>query len=138
VKQQSMVFDAWALVAYFKNERPAADRVEEILHQAAEHEVILYVSLINLGEVYYSLGRTLGHRIAEQTLQQIQRLPIQLLAVGEAQVLQAAEYKMTYPISYADAFALGAAIANQATLLTGDPELNRLQQLVAIEFLQRS
>jgi predicted nucleic acid-binding protein len=44
---------------------------------------------------------------------------------------------MLYPISYADAFAVAAALQQNATLVTGDPELNKLQGRVSIEMLQR-
>jgi predicted nucleic acid-binding protein len=38
-------------------------------------------------------------------------------------VLEAALIKASHAISYADAFAVATAMAHDATLLTGDPEL---------------
>jgi predicted nucleic acid-binding protein len=126
VKKPSYVFDAWALVAYLKNEGPAAERVEEVLHQAGNEEAEIFLSLINLGEVYYAIGRSKGKTLADQTLAQIRRLPIFLLDVNEASALQAATYKMSYALSYADCFALATAVQQEAMLLTGDLEFEKL------------
>lgn len=138
MKKPGFVFDAWALVAYFKNEIPAADRVAELLHQAGNHELDVFLSLINLGEVYYTLGRTKGRAFAEQILVHIRQLPINLLALEETTVFQAATYKTIYAISYADSFALAAAVQHDATLITGDPEFDKLHGQFAIERLYRA
>ena len=47
-------------------------------------------------------------------------------------------YKMLYPISFADAFAAAAAFQQHATLVTGDPEFNKLQEIIKIEMLPRN
>ncbi len=53
----SVCLDAFALLAWLKDE-PGADLVEGFLNQAdSETDFDCFVSLINLGEVYYRLGR---------------------------------------------------------------------------------
>ncbi len=42
---------------------------------------------------------------------------------NETRVLQAATIKAAHAIAYADAFAVATAVALDATLLTGDPEI---------------
>lgn len=42
---------------------------------------------------------------------------------SEQRILEAARLKADRPIAYGDAFAAATAIAHDATLLTGDPEL---------------
>jgi predicted nucleic acid-binding protein len=64
-------------------------------------------------------------------------LPIEILPVNETAVFAAARWKMRYPLSYADAFAAAAAEEYQATLLTGDPELLALTNVLKIETLQK-
>jgi hypothetical protein len=49
-----IVLDAWAILAYLQREEPAASRVREILKKAEARQVDLFVSLINVGEVFYS------------------------------------------------------------------------------------
>ena len=43
--------------------------------------------------------------------------------------------KGTYPISYADAFAVATAIERSGILVTGDPELKRLEKDKKVEIL---
>ena len=42
---------------------------------------------------------------------------------GESRIIAAARIKAEHPMAYADAFAAATAIAHEATLWTGDPEL---------------
>lgn len=133
-----VVFDTWALVALLEKEEPAAGQVQLLLGQAAASEVDCLFSLINLGEIYYIVGRRHGIQAADETLAELIEAPITLLAASHEVVIQAASFKMAHPISYADAFALSAAIQYKATLITREPEFGRLRHLVDIEFLQRT
>lgn len=131
------VLDSWALIALLNEEYPAAGEVEELLQQAADGHVFLALSMINLGEIYYLVGRTRGSEAAGRFLSQIKRLPIQIVQANERRVLAAASLKMAQAISYADAFAAAAAIELDATLLTDDPELFKLAGQVKIHPLRR-
>ena len=131
------LLDSWAILAYLKEESPADKRVIELLGQAREGTIKLFISIINLGEVYYIVGRIRGEDFAEQTLDDLRLLPIEILPVNETAVFAAARWKMRYPLSYADAFAAAAAEEYQATLLTGDPELLALTNVLKIETLQK-
>ena len=131
------VLDSWAVLALLQKKNPAAERVAELMRKAGQNEVQLAMSLINLGEVYYIFGRKNGVQAAEEILTTIQKLPIQILPAAEHSVITAARYKMNNFIAYADAFAVAAAKKLDAVLLTGDPELLSLAQVVQIERLDR-
>ena len=131
------LLDSWAILAYLKKESPADLRVLELLEEAREGNVLLFLSVINLGEIYYIVGRARGEDTAQYILEEIKRLPIEILPVDETDVLAAARWKMRYPMAYADAFAASAAQDLQAILLTGDPELLALKGLLEIEILKR-
>lgn len=131
------ILDSWALIALLNNEQPAYGQVEALLRQAAEGQAYLGLSLINLGEIYYIVGRKRGSGAADRFLDQIKQLPIQIIQPTEARVLAAARLKITHAISYADAFAAAAAIEIEAPLLTGDPELFQLADQVTIQPLYR-
>ena len=60
---KSFVLDASALMTFFEN-RPGAAKVEEILRGAADSQRPLAMSVINWGEVYYSIWRTHGEKAA--------------------------------------------------------------------------
>ena len=132
-----LVLDSWAIMALMENEQPAMARVEALLRLAIVEDRPAHMSVINLGEVYYSCGRRYGQERAIDALRTVREIAIEILPVDEPTVLQAAGYKMRYPISYADSFALSAAIRHNATLVTGDSELIALSDIVAIEPLQR-
>jgi len=132
------LLDSWAILALLYEEEPAAGRVEELLQQAADGQATLFLSVINLGEVFYIFGRRRGVSPAEKVVAKIKQLPIRILPVDEKRVLTAAGYKVKYSISYADAFAAAAAAELEATLVTGDPELLALAGQVQLESLHRS
>lgn len=131
------VLDAWAILAYLQREEPAASRVRVVLKEAATHHVTLFASLINVGEVFYRIGRRKGEQAAEETLQELQHLPLTIVSPKPQTVMQAARLKIHYSLSYADAFAVVTAQDVHGTLLTGDPELLQLKGIVAIEKLRR-
>ena len=132
------LLDSWAFLSFINREEPAANRVRELLKTATNGDAQLSLSLINLGEIYYATGRRHGKRAAENTLNYIEDLPISFHPVYKRHVLAASQYKMSYPISYADAFAAAAAVELDAILLTGDPKLFALEGKIKIERLYRS
>ncbi|TAK31135.1 MAG: type II toxin-antitoxin system VapC family toxin [Chloroflexota bacterium] len=131
------VLDAWCLLALLQAEEPAASRVKQLLEAAGNQRTRLSMSMVNLGEVYYRVGRVKGRDKAEKTLESIRRLPLTFLSATDERVLSAAEFKMDHAISYADAFAAATAKERKAILVTGDPELMRLEADVQIEKLHR-
>jgi uncharacterized protein len=134
----SYVLDSWALLALLNAEEPAAARVRQILRDMATNDLLVALSVINLGEIFYSVGRRQGVAAAEQAVETIRATGLQILPVDEAAVLAAARLKVLHPIAYADAFALAAAQRLGAVLVTGDPEITGLAGVVQIEPLDRS
>jgi predicted nucleic acid-binding protein len=131
------VLDAWAILALLQGEEPAASRVKELLEEASRGQLELSISVINLGEVIYRIGKEKGENEAYATLDQLRRLPMTVLPANEEAVFAAVEFKIHHPLSYADAFAAAAAEALDATLVSGDPELVHLESKLAIEKLSR-
>jgi predicted nucleic acid-binding protein len=134
----TFVVDSWALLAYLQGEEPAASRVREVIENAQEGTAHLFISIINLGEVYYRVGKVRNAKEAESVLADLRLLPMEILSADDDIVLSAARLKMNYAISYADAFAAVTAIQKNAILLTGDPELIGMKKIVSIEKLVRS
>ncbi len=80
------------------------------------------MSWINVGEVAYIVERMAGAARARQIVQQLRHQIAQDLP-SEFRILEAARIKASYPMAYADAFAVATAIAHDAVILTGDPEI---------------
>ena len=128
------VLDSYALMAHFEQE-PGAERVERLLKAARAGKTALYLTAVNLGEIYYSVVRERGLGKADETLTMIEELPISIVAADKTLAVLAGKIKAAHPIAYADCFA--AALANQLNtkVVTGDPEFKKLENEVGIEWL---
>ena len=113
----TVVLDSWAVLRYLENTEPAASLVADLVE--AERPLM---SWINLGEVHYIVRRAHGEDDAVETVRDLRDL-IDVRLPDERLVLDAARLKADHPMAYADAFGAALAMAEQATLWTGDPEL---------------
>jgi uncharacterized protein len=112
----TVVLDSWAVLRWLEGIEPAAGRVEAAV---ADHAVM---SWINLGEVFYILWRVSGDDAARATVNDL-RARVLLDDATPERVLAAARIKAEFPMALGDAFVAATAVAHDATLLTGDPEL---------------
>lgn len=76
------------------------------------------MSWINVGEVFSVTHRLIGERGAQRVVR-----GLRALVDIELRVIEAARIKADHRMAYADAFAAATAIASDAVLWTGDPEL---------------
>jgi len=129
------VLDSWAMIGWLQGEEPARAKVRELLEQASRGEAKVSISLINAGEVFYLIAKRHGAAPAERFLAELAVMPIQALLPDRKLILDSARLKSRYPISYADAFAVETARAQNAVLVTGDPELWQLSRREPIELL---
>lgn len=124
--ESKLVLDAWPVVEWLKNEPPFAQRAQDIFQRAEDGRLLLLMSRLNLGEVYYSAARRWGLAQAEVLLGKLGRLPITIVPVSDELVMAAARLKAAHTISYADCFAVALAQREEAPLVTGDAELRDL------------
>jgi len=134
----TMVLDAHALMVLF-NDEPGAEEVEKILIKAESGSPKLFMSVVNWGEVYYSILRGASQEMAEAKAHEIAGMQIELVPVDADDlelVRQAAAFKATRKMSYADCFAAALAKIKNAELITGDREFKQLARDVKIHWLQ--
>jgi predicted nucleic acid-binding protein len=131
------VLDSWALIAFFEDE-PAAAEVEKLLVSAELGAHRLLMSVVNWGEIYYSTMRKVSRTAADETVRELAGLNVELVAVETDLhlVKQAAIYKATKKLSYADAFAAALARLNNAELVTGDREFKEVEAEIKIRWLR--
>jgi ribonuclease VapC len=125
------VFDSHALLKFFQKEK-GYEKVVRLLEEIRKTGAAKFLNVINLGEIIYSTKRDFGDQKKLEVLANIERLGFTILEISKELVFQAAEYKAQYGISYADCFALASAIEHKATIVTGDPEFKKVEQLVDI------
>ncbi len=133
----TMVLDAHALMVLF-NDEPGADEVEKILLKAESGSPKLLMSVVNWGEIYYSILRGASQEMAEAKAHEIAGMQIELVPVDADDlelVRQAAALKATRKMSYADCFAAALAKIKNAELITGDREFKQLARDVKIHWL---
>jgi ribonuclease VapC len=129
------VLDSWALMALFNGE-PAAGDVETLLWQAAADRHKLLMSVVNWGEIYYSVMRGASPAMAEQKAREIAAMPIEIVPADLPLTQQAAIFKATHKMSCADGFAAALAKATKAELVTGDTEFKQLEKEIKILWLR--
>ena len=134
---KDFVLDAWAVLAFLQGEEPAASRVRKVIEGAQDGTARLFISIINIGEVYYRIGKLRNSKEADAVLKDLSLLPIEVISADDDTVLATARLKMAHVLSYADAFATVTAQQKDAILLTGDPELLELKRLIKVEKLRR-
>ncbi|MCX5910806.1 MAG: type II toxin-antitoxin system VapC family toxin [Deltaproteobacteria bacterium] len=125
------LFDAFPLLCWLQEE-PGWAMVDQLLTEAEEGKAHISVHIMNLGEVFYRLCRLTNPKRAEEILANIRMLPLSVISVSDSSVMEAAKIKGQYPISYADAFAVSAAMQMQAVLVTADPEYKSVSKMVEI------
>jgi predicted nucleic acid-binding protein len=133
------VLDSWALMAFFEDQ-PGAEAVERLLQRAEDGKHRLLLCAVNWGEIYYATMRAVSREAAEQKAQEIASLPIEIVGVGEDLVLarQAAVFKATKRMAYADCFAAALAKLRNAELVTGDLEFKEVEKDVKIAWLEET
>lgn len=128
---KSVVLDASALMTFFLG-RPGADRVKELILAAAEGKRELLMSVVNWGEVYYSIWRTDGEAVARKKLAEIAQLPVEIVPADTDQAKLAAELKARHRLPYADSFAAALAKLKRATLVTSDPDFIKAEETIRL------
>jgi predicted nucleic acid-binding protein len=129
------LLDSFALLSYLEDE-PGRPQVQELLIQAETRRCHLVMCWVNLGEVLYIVERERGLPAAQTVLALVESLPIELLEASRDLVLDTAHVKANHALSYADAFAVAAALRERAVILTGDPEFESVADLVNVEWIK--
>lgn len=126
----TMVLDAHALMVLF-NDESGADEVEKILLKAETGNPRLLMSVINWGEIYYSIMGGASQELADSKSHEIAGMRIELIPVDARDlelIRQAAIFKATRRMSYADCFAAALAKTQNAELVTGDREFKVVEK----------
>jgi ribonuclease VapC len=132
---KGFVLDSYALMAFFEDE-PGAEKVEVLLAQAENGKASLIMSIVNWGEVYYSIYRSKGEEKAEEAVLIIEQLPIKVVDVDRNRMYQAAKLKANHPIALGDCLAASLAVDMNYAVVTGDKEFKKLGNRVKIEWIR--
>ncbi|MBK8465697.1 MAG: type II toxin-antitoxin system VapC family toxin [Chloracidobacterium sp.] len=140
-KPKSIVLDSWAILAYFQDE-PSGEKVADLIADSQEAGIPLLMSVVNVGEVWYSIARRRSAKDADEAVREIRAIGIDFVEADWELTSTAAAYKAKGAISYADCFAAALVVrtANSSdqtscTLVTGDPEFKQVETEIEIVWL---
>jgi len=125
-KMRRHVLDANALLR-FLTRGSGAEIVERVLNEAHDAGAAVNMSVINWGEVLYTLARVLGFEQASRKLAEVQPL-VSIIDADQAVTAAAARLKLDHGLPYADCFAAVAA-GRMGVLVTADPDFKRIRWL---------
>jgi len=128
------VLDSWAILAFLQDE-PQAQKVEEILVKCNQDGIPLLMTTVNLGEVWYSVTRDHSGQVADEKVENIRSLGIEIIPADWTLAYQAAQYKAKGNIAYADCFAAALAALRNADLVTGDQDFKRFEGVIKIDWI---
>ncbi len=115
---KTYVLDANALYRLLTGEKDA-EPVRDLLKSALRARQRVLMSVINWGEVYYTMARALGYKKTESVMSAADNPPIALVEVDQAQAEAAGRIRAGYGLPYADCFAAVLA-GKQGIVVTAD------------------
>ncbi|GEM_PF-548220 len=125
----SMVFDTQALLILYMGEE-GSEHVAGLLKQVLDRKIKGYMSVVNLAELYYILGRK-SKKVADEKERNIRSFGVRIVPVKDNTLWkEAAMLKASHSLSLADAFAAATARTLRSKLVTGaDPEFDSIDNV---------
>jgi len=133
-KARAIVLDSWAIMSYLGGE-PSAEKVADIMADAHDEDIPLFMSVVNAGEVWYILAREVSVAEADSSIRQLRQLGISFIDADWELAHEAAGFKSKHKMSFADCFAAALAKQKKAHLITGDQEFKQVGQDINIDWL---
>ncbi len=121
-----LTFDTEPIVAFFFGE-PGAKPVIDLLQKIQSNDIVGYINILNLTEVYYAIARR-DPKVADDKLKLLRIYGLNVVPVMDNGLWrEAAIIKNKYLLSLGDSFAVATAQAFKTKLVVGsDKELKNL------------
>ena len=129
-----IVLDSWSVLAFLGGE-PKGEEVMDLVTRVTEGGGALLMSVVNVGEVWYTIARRVSVEAADEDIEGLLKLGMQFIDADWDLTRAAAAFKSRHRMSYADAYAAALAKTYNAILVTGDPEFKPLAREVRIKFV---
>jgi uncharacterized protein len=133
-KAKAYVLDTWAVIAYLEDE-PSAPQIADLIASAHEEEIPVYMTVVNVGEVWYTIAREVSEEDANSSIKELRDLRIQFVDADWELTQEAARFKSQHKMSYADCYAAALAKTKKGDLVTGDKEFNALGNEIKIQWV---
>ena len=131
---RTTILDASAVLALFFDE-PGAEKLEALLHQAAEDDKPLLITAANWAEVLLQMQRKRGEDGAKAARAFQRTMPLEIAPLDRELAESAAQLQFEHEFGLARAFAAALAKCKKAQLVTADTTLKPLDKLIKISWL---
>jgi predicted nucleic acid-binding protein len=122
------VLDANALYRYLIG-GPGAETVSRLFREARDAEQPLHMSVVNWGEVYYTIARVQGFTETSKIMERVKMLPLAILDADEAVTTRAARLKAGHGLPYADCFAVASAAKGDVVVTSDAKDFKKIPGL---------
>jgi uncharacterized protein len=122
------VLDANALYRFLTG-GPGADVVTRLFKEARDAEQPLHMSVVNWGEVYYTVAKVEGFVETDRTMERVKLLPLAILDADAAVTERAARFKAGHGLPYADCFAAATATKDDIVVTSDAKDFKKIPGL---------
>ena len=131
---RTTILDASAVLALLFDE-PGADKLEALLHQAADSDKPLLITAANWAEVLCHMQRKRGDEGVTSAKNFHLTMPVEIVDIDSALAETAAEILFQHGFGLARAFAVALSKSRKAELVTSDTGLQPLEKTIRISWL---
>jgi predicted nucleic acid-binding protein len=122
------VLDANALYRYLTG-GPGAEVVSRLFRDARDAGQSLRMSVVNWGEVYYTIARAMGFLETAKIMERVKMLPLAVLDADELTTTRAAKLKAGHGLPYADCFAAATAETGDILVTSDAKDFRKIPNL---------
>ncbi len=135
VHSRKLVLDSHAMLSYFEGET-GADFVANALSVAQQGKLECMMTIVNWGEVYYSILRTKGEKSAQEASNVLDQLPIEIVNMDMHLVKKASHFREQFRMANGHCFAASLAQSQSCPVMTGDQAFKRLEDEIQVLWLK--
>ena len=133
-KTKAFVLDSWTVIAFFEDE-PAGKKIADLIANAHEDGIPIYMTVVNVGEVWYITAREISEEVANNIVKELNDLKIEFVDANWEITQNAARFKSKNRMSYADCYAAALTRIKNGVLVTGDTEFNAIEAQIDIQWV---
>jgi len=122
------ILDANALYRFLIG-GPGADVVSRLLRDARDADQPLQMSVVNWGEVYYTIARSRGFAETDRVMNRVKMLPLAIVDADESATTNAARLKAGYGLPYAGCFAAALTGTNDVLVTSDAKDFRKVPKL---------
>jgi predicted nucleic acid-binding protein len=124
-----IVLDTKPLIKLFAQEE-GWDAVQKILSRVEAGDLEAAISVVTLTEIYYKYMKEKRADLAEARMNQLRyALYLRKVGIDEDVAVKAGDFKGRYDISIADAFIAATAYFEESTIISDDPDFEKILEV---------